>query len=101
MVHRSLCAVSAYLTLVSIVVPASGFAQQPGAPAPVGIPAKPVPVDVVHYSPGFMPYGTPCGEDMDPVRARIAELEREIDELRKEVRTMKARRQPQPKVKSA
>src|SRR4029078_187377 len=41
MVHRSLCAVSAYLTLVSIVVPASGFAQQPGAPAPVGIPAKP------------------------------------------------------------
>ena len=41
----------------------------------VGIPAKPVPVDAVHYSPGFMPYGTPCGEDVDPVRARLAELE--------------------------
>ena len=39
--------------------------------------------------------------ERDAARARIAELEREIDELRKEVRTMKARRQPQPKVKSA
>ena len=67
----------------------------------VGIPAKPVPVDVVHYNPGFMPYGTPCGEDVDPVRARIAELEQELDELRKEVAVLKTARQPQPKVKSA
>jgi serine O-acetyltransferase len=70
----------------------------------VGIPAKPVPVDAVHYSPGFVPYGTPCGEDVDPVRARLAELEQEIDDLRKELKSMKAR-QPrgdtQPKVKSA
>jgi serine O-acetyltransferase len=67
----------------------------------VGIPAKPVPVDTVHYSPGFLPYGTPCGEDMDPVRVRIAELEREIEELRSEIAVVKARRQPQPKTKSA
>ena len=67
----------------------------------VGIPAKPVPVDAVHYSPGFMPYGTPCGEDMDPVRARLAELESEIEELRKEVAVLRTARQPQPKVKSA
>lgn len=67
----------------------------------VGIPAKPVPVDVVHYSPGFMPYGTPCGEDCDPVRARIGELEQELEELRKEVALLKTARQPQPKVKSA
>jgi serine O-acetyltransferase len=67
----------------------------------VGIPAKPVPVDAVHYSPGFMPYGTPCGEDCDPVRVRLAELEQEIDELRVELRHLKAARQPQPKVKSA
>jgi serine O-acetyltransferase len=67
----------------------------------VGIPAKPVPVDVVHYSPGFMPYGTPCGEDLDPVRARINELEDELKELRKEVKLLKAARQPQPRVKSA
>lgn len=67
----------------------------------VGIPAKPVPVDVVHYSPGFMPYGTPCGEDCDPVRARIGELEQELEELRREVALLKTARQPQPKVKSA
>jgi serine O-acetyltransferase len=67
----------------------------------VGIPAKPVPVDAVHYSPGFMPYGTPCGEDVDPVRARLVELEEEIEELRREIRVLKAGRQPQPKVKSA
>jgi serine O-acetyltransferase len=67
----------------------------------VGIPAKPVPIDAVHYSPGFMPYGTPCGEDMDPVRARMCELEQELVELRKEIQSLKARREPHPKVKSA
>jgi serine O-acetyltransferase len=67
----------------------------------VGIPAKPVPVDAVHYSPGFMAYGTPCGEDCDPVRVRLAELEDEIEVLRKEIKSLKAVRQPQPKVKSA
>jgi serine O-acetyltransferase len=67
----------------------------------VGIPARPVPIDTVHYSPGFVPYGTPCGEDVDPARARLAELEREIEELRAEIQSLKARRQPQPKVKSA
>ena len=67
----------------------------------VGIPAKPVPVDTVHYSPGFLPYGTPCGEDVDPVRARLCELEQEIEELRKELSAVKAERQPAPKAKSA
>jgi serine O-acetyltransferase len=67
----------------------------------VGIPAKPVPLDTVHYSPGFIPYGTPCGEDCDPVRARIGELEREIAELRGEIKALKSERQPRPKVKSA
>jgi serine O-acetyltransferase len=67
----------------------------------VGIPAKAVPIDTVHYSPGFVPYGTPCGEDCDPGRARLAELESEIEELRKEVAQLRSRRQPEPKVKSA
>ena len=48
-----------------------------------------------------MPYGTPCGEDLDPVRVRITELEDELRELRKEVKLLKASRQLQPKVKSA
>ena len=73
----------------------------PAGQTVVGIPAKPVPVDVVHYSPGFMPYGTPCGEDCDPVRVRLAELEDEIDALRKEVKVLRTARQQQPKVKSA
>src|SRR5437588_6648061 len=72
----------------------------PGATV-VGIPARPVPVDMVHYSPGFIPYGTPCGEDVDPVRARLAELEQELEALRAEIVQLKARREPQPKVKSA
>ncbi len=67
----------------------------------VGIPAKPVPVDTVHYSPGFVPYGTPCGEDCDPARARLVELEEQIEELRREVAELRARSQPKPKVKSA
>ena len=67
----------------------------------VGIPAKVVPVDTIHYSPGFVPYGTPCGEDCDPARVRLMELEREIEELRKEVAVLKTASQPRPKVKSA
>ena len=60
-----------------------------------------VPVDTVHYSPGFLPYGTPCGEDVDPIRAKLAEMERELAELRKELAVLKAARQPAPKAKSA
>ena len=72
----------------------------PGATM-VGIPARSVPIDTVHYSPGFVPYGTPCGEDVDPSRVGIAELEREIAELRKEVEMLKRGRQQAPKAKSA
>ena len=72
----------------------------PGATV-VGIPARAVPIDTIHYSPGFIPYGTPCGEDVDPSRAGIAELQREIIELRKEVERLKRAGQPAPKAKSA
>jgi serine O-acetyltransferase len=67
----------------------------------VGIPAKPVPIDTVHYSPGFVPYGTPCGEDCDPGRAKLAELEEEIEALRRDVAELRARHQAKPEVKSA
>ena len=67
----------------------------------VGIPARPVPVDAVHYSPGFVPYGTPCGEDCDPGRVGLVELQGQIDELRRELASLRARSQPKPKVKSA
>ncbi len=67
----------------------------------VGIPAKAVPVDTVHYSPGFVPYGTPCGEDVDPVRARLFELEEEIAVLRREVQQMRAVGQELPEAKAS
>lgn len=72
----------------------------PGATV-VGIPARPVPVDSVHYSPGFLPYGTPCGENCDPAIAKLVELEEQIEALRGEIAELKARRQPAPKAKSA
>ena len=67
----------------------------------VGIPARPVPVDTVHYSPGFVPYGTPCGESADPAATKLCELEEQIAALRQEVAELRARRQPAPKAKSA
>ena len=72
----------------------------PGATM-VGIPARAVPIDTVHYSPGFVPYGTPCGEDVDPGRARLGELEDEVRELRKELALLKAEREPVQKAKRA
>ena len=67
----------------------------------VGIPARPVPVDLVHYSPGFVPYGTPCGEDLDPMRVRIAELEAELDSLRREVQSIATRHQQAPEARAS
>jgi serine O-acetyltransferase len=67
----------------------------------VGIPARPVPVDAVHYSPGFVPYGTPCGEISDPELARLCQLEAELGALRREIAELKAMRQAPPEAKSA
>jgi len=67
----------------------------------VGIPARPVPVDVIHYSPGFIAYGTPCGENVDPAAVKLCELENELAALRREVAELKALRQSPPEAKSA
>ena len=67
----------------------------------VGIPARPVPIDVIHYSPGFIAYGTPCGETSDPGQVRQSELEEAVAALRKEVAELKALRQDLPEAKSA
>ena len=57
----------------------------------IGIPAKPVPVDVADAEPAeFLPYGTPCSEIADPVLARLCELEREIRRLRDEAKARSA-----------
>ena len=67
----------------------------------VGIPAKPVPIDTIHYSPGFIPYGTPCGEDVDPVRAKLCEMEDEIAALRRELQQMRAMGQERPEQRAS
>ena len=72
----------------------------PGATM-VGIPARAVPIDSVHYSPGFIPYGTPCGENCDPAQVRAAELEAQVAALAEEVRQLRAQITPAPKAKSA
>jgi serine O-acetyltransferase len=72
----------------------------PGATM-VGIPARSVPIDTVHYSPGFVPYGTPCAEECDPARIRVGELERELEQLRGEVEALKQRRDPAAKQPTA
>src|SRR6476619_3678730 len=72
----------------------------PGATM-VGIPAKPVDIESVHYSPGFIPYGTPCGEDADPAGAGFEALEREVAMLRQEIEALKAAQSPIARKKSA
>ena len=57
----------------------------------IGIPAKPVPVDISEAEPReFLPYGTPCNEIADPTLARLCELEREIEALRRQLKTKDA-----------
>ena len=65
----------------------------------VGIPAQPVDAQVVHYSPGFIPYGTPCGEDCDPAPARVAALEARVAELAAELAALREERDlPEPAI---
>lgn len=73
----------------------------PGATM-VGIPAKPVPVDVAAAEPReFLPYGTPCSEIADPTLARLCELERELNALREQVKAKQPRASGSARSKSA
>ena len=68
----------------------------------VGIPAQPVDAQVIHYSPGFIPYGTPCGEDCDPQPARVAALEEQVAALAAELDALRAERAtPAPLAKAS
>ena len=73
---------------------------EPGATM-VGIPARPVDIESIHYSPGFIPYGTPCGEDSDPAGAGFVALEQEVAMLRREIEALKAAQAPVVRKKSA
>jgi len=68
----------------------------------IGIPARPIPVDVADAEPKeFLPYGTPCSEIADPTLARLCELERELHTLRDEVKARRAAEAPQARSKRA
>lgn len=49
----------------------------------VGIPAKPVPVEVKPETVSFVPYGTPCTERFDPATQRLELLQCEMETLQK------------------
>lgn len=68
----------------------------------IGIPAKPIPVDVASAEPReFLPYGTPCSEIADPTLARLCELERELHALRDQVKSKQSPRAAAGRSKSA
>ncbi len=47
----------------------------------VGIPAKPMLIDVTAYQRDFMPYGTPCSDCSDPDKDRLEQLQFEVERL--------------------
>ena len=49
----------------------------------VGIPAKPVPVEVRPETVSFVPYGTPCSERFDPATQKLELLQCEVQVLQK------------------
>lgn len=49
----------------------------------VGIPARQVLVDVTAYQREFVPYGTPCSENLDPATQKLEILQCEVETLRK------------------
>ena len=50
----------------------------------VGIPAKQTLVDAADYN-RFTPYGTPCGDQLDPSTQKLEIMRCEIDQLRKRI----------------
>lgn len=56
----------------------------PGATM-IGIPAKPVPVEVKPATQDFVPYGTPCTDRFDPATQKLELLQCEIETLQKRV----------------
>ena len=65
----------------------------PGATM-VGIPARPAIGDAGQYGPGFVPYGTICGETGEPAVSRVDQLEKELAALRAEIAELRGAAQP-------
>ena len=62
----------------------------------VGIPAKPMLIDVTAYQREFVPYGTPCSETYDPSTQKLELLQCEVEQLRKRIAELAAEKSAQP-----
>lgn len=51
----------------------------------VGIPAKPMLVEVTPETQSFVPYGTPCSERFDPATQKLEILQCEVESLQKKI----------------
>ena len=59
----------------------------------VGIPARPTMVEGGQQTPRFVPYGTPCSENFDPVTQRTELLRCEVEQLRRRLDALLADQQ--------
>ena len=59
----------------------------------VGIPAKPIPVEVKPGTQDFVPYGTPCSERFDPATQKLEILQCEIQTLQARLAELLAERE--------
>lgn len=59
----------------------------------VGIPARPTMVEGGQQTPRFVPYGTPCSENFDPVTQRTELLRCEVEHLRRRLDALLADQQ--------
>jgi serine O-acetyltransferase len=67
----------------------------------VGIPARPMLVDVTAYQREFVPYGTPSSDNFDPATQKLELLQCEVERLQKQIAALVAERRhddtsPQP-----
>ncbi|WP_336965021.1 serine O-acetyltransferase EpsC [Sphingobium aquiterrae] len=58
----------------------------------VGIPARPMLVDVTAYQRDFVPYGTPCSDSFDPATQKLELLQCEMERLQKQIAELLAER---------
>ena len=68
----------------------------PAGAVMVGIPAKPIPVDVKEIQKGFVPYGTPCSEKFDPATQKLEIMRCELETMRKKLDELLTERQGMP-----
>ena len=67
----------------------------PGATM-VGIPAKPIPVEVKPATQQFVPYGTPCSEKFDPQTQKLELLQCQLEDMQKRIALLMEERKSAP-----